>query len=80
MLFLCNIANIAQTIFEVVQRSRSHRHGDIIISTSTPTMSPETYMCEVLSDVLRKLRADFVYNNDVIDISLLHGCTCESSI
>ena len=35
MLFLCNIANIAQRIFEIVQKSRSREHGDIIIILST---------------------------------------------
>ena len=39
ILFLCNIANVAQRTFEVVQKSRSREHGDIIISTSTLTMS-----------------------------------------
>ena len=35
MLFWCNIENIAQRTFEIVKKSRSCRHGDIIISTST---------------------------------------------
>ena len=30
MLFLYNIANIAQRTFEIVQKSRSCEHGDII--------------------------------------------------
>ena len=30
MLFLCNIANIDQRAFEIVQKSRSREHGDII--------------------------------------------------
>ena len=30
MLFLCNIANVAQRTFEIVQKSRSCEHGDII--------------------------------------------------
>ena len=47
LLFLCNIANIAQRTFEIVQKSRSCGHGDIIISTSTSTTSPETPMYEV---------------------------------
>ena len=40
-LFLCNIVNtnIVQRTFEIVQKSRSHGHGDIIISTSTSTTS-----------------------------------------
>ena len=33
MLFLCNIANVIQRIFEIVQKSRSRQHGDIILST-----------------------------------------------
>ena len=33
MLFLCNMANVAQITCEIVQKSRSHGHGDIIIST-----------------------------------------------
>ena len=33
MLFLCNIASVAQRTFEIVQKSRSHEHGDIILST-----------------------------------------------
>ena len=35
MVFLCNIANVAQRTFEIVQKSRSREHGDIIISTRT---------------------------------------------
>ena len=35
MLFLCNIANVAQRTFEIIQKSRSHEHADIIISTRT---------------------------------------------
>ena len=30
MLFLCNIANVAQRTFEIIQKLRSHGHGDII--------------------------------------------------
>ena len=30
MLFLCNIANIAQRTFKIIQKSRSRKHGDII--------------------------------------------------
>ena len=33
MLFLCNRANVAQRTFEIIQKSRSRKHGDIIIST-----------------------------------------------
>ena len=31
-------------------------------------MSPETSLCEVLNEVLWKLRADFVYDNGIIEI------------
>ena len=30
MLFFCNIANVAQRTLEIIQKSRSHEHGDII--------------------------------------------------
>ena len=30
MLFLCNIANVAQGTFEIVHKLRSREHGDII--------------------------------------------------
>ena len=33
MLFLCNIANVVQRIFEIVQKSRSRERGNIIILT-----------------------------------------------
>ena len=60
MLFLCNIANIAQRTFEIVQKSRSHEHSDIIISTRTymdcARKSPETHTCDVPCDVSRKLQ------------------------
>ena len=55
MLFLCNIANIAQKTFKIVQNSRSWGHGDIIIiinkNVRMSITSPETSMCEVPSDV-----------------------------
>ena len=60
MLFLCNIANIAQRTFKTIQKLRSREHGDIIISTRTyvdcACVSPETSTCEVLRDVSRKLQ------------------------
>ena len=62
MLFLCNIANVAQRTFEIIQKSRSRELGDIIISTRTAnirrlcTRSPEISTCEVLRDVSRKLQ------------------------
>ena len=63
----------AQRTFKIVQISRSHRHGGIIILTSTLVTSPETSTCEILSDVLRKLQADFVYDNGAVEVSLLHS-------
>ena len=68
MLFLCNIANVTQRTFKIVQKSRSPGHGDIIISTNTLTVSPETSTCEVLREILLKLQAEFVYINDVVEL------------
>ena len=34
--------------------------------------SPETSTCEVLSEILQKLQADFVHDNGFMEISLLH--------
>ena len=64
MLFLCNIANAAERTFEIVKKSRSRKHGDIINYIDknverTPTAcvpSPETFTCEVPPDVSRKLQ------------------------
>ena len=74
MLLFCAIiiATIAQKTFRIVQKSRSCGHSDIIISTNTSTMSPDTSMCEIPCDVLRKLRVDFVHDNDIIEIGLQH--------
>ena len=55
MLFLCNIANVAQRTFEKVQKLRSCGHGDIIISKRT-CMCRLHSTCEVPSDVSRKLQ------------------------
>ena len=63
----------SKKIREIVQKSRSHQHSNIIISTSTSTMSPKTSMYEVPSDVSCKLQADFVYDNGIVEISLLHA-------
>ena len=60
MLFLCNIANVAQRTFEIIQKLRSREHADIIILTRTygdcAHASPETSTCEVPRDVSRKLQ------------------------
>ena len=47
MLFLCNIANVAQRTFKIVQKLRSRGHDDIFILTRTLTTSPEIFTCEV---------------------------------
>ena len=63
MLFLCNIANVAQRTFEIVQKSRSREHGDIInyIDKNVRQLRaresrPVTFTCEVPRDVSRKLQ------------------------
>ena len=59
MLFLCNIANVPQRTFEIVQKSRSRGHGDIIILTRTYVdyaCKSQTATCKVLRDVSRKLQ------------------------
>ena len=53
VIFGRNIANVAQRTVEIIQKSRSRRHGDVIISTITSTTSLETSTYEVRSDVLR---------------------------
>ena len=72
MLFLCNIASVAQKTFEIIRKSRSRRYGNIIISTSTSTTSLETSTCEMPSDIIWKLLADFVYDKSIVEVSLLH--------
>ena len=74
MLFLCNIANVTQKTFKIIQKSRSCKHGNIIISkkrTSTACASPETSTCEVPRDISRKLQLN-VCDNGVVEVSLLH--------
>ena len=59
MLFLCNIANIAQTTFEIVQKS-SHVNMAIQLyrqkCMSTACVNLETSTCEVPHDISRKLQ------------------------
>ena len=64
MLFLCNIANVAQRTFEIVQKLRSRKHGDIInyidkniecTVRCCARASPETSTCEVPCNVSIKL-------------------------
>ena len=74
ILFLCNIANVAQRTFKIVHKSRSREHGDII--------STRTYIDCARGRVLKLPRAryrvtfqkssDFVCDNGVIEESLLH--------
>ena len=61
MLFLCNIASVAQRTFKIVQKSRSREHGDIIISTRmyvdcVRLRESQNFPCEVPRDVSRKLQ------------------------
>ena len=74
-LFLCNITNVSQKTFEIVQQSRSREHGNIIISTRTYVdcahESRDFYMrCTACR--FKKVAADFVCGNGVVDINLLH--------
>ena len=65
LLFLCNIANVVQRTFEIIQKSRSREHGDIIIST-------RTYVDCTHARVPRLPRARYRMNNCVVEVSLLH--------
>ena len=65
MLFLCDIANVAQRTFKIVQKQGSCKHGDIInyinknierTSTMRARESPETSTCEVPRDISRVLQ------------------------
>ena len=60
MLFLCSNANVAERTLEYIQKSRSRKHGDIIISTRTyvdsARASPKTSTYKVPRDVSRKLQ------------------------
>ena len=73
------IANVAQRTFEIVQNSRSFKIRDHARQATWST-SPETPTCEVPSYILRKLRADVVYDNGVVEKSLRPVCTGETSI
>ena len=60
MLFLCNIANVAQRTIEIIQKSGSCKYN-IIMPTRTSKRthvraSPKTSTCEVPRDVSRKLQ------------------------
>ena len=62
LVFLCNIANVAQKTFEIVQNSRSRENGYIILSTIMYVLQlcvharSETSTGEVSRDVSRKLQ------------------------
>ena len=71
-------SKVAQRTFEIVQKSGSREHGDIINyidknveCTSTAHARPETSTCEVLRDVSRKLQLTLC-DNGVVEVSLLH--------
>ena len=51
-------------------RDHTNMHGDIITSTSTSTLSPKTFTCKVPSDILRNLRAEFMYDNNVVELAV----------
>ena len=68
------IANINQRTFEIVQNSRSPDLAIyVIISTSYVEYEPQ-------DSHVRGTRADDVYDNGVVEISLLHVCTGETLI
>ena len=69
MLFLCNIANVAQRIFEIVQKSRSREHGDIINYIDTNIKHIHMRGTE---QHFKKDAADFVCDNGIIEVSLLY--------
>ena len=77
MLFLCNIANVVQRTFKIVQKLRSRECNELY------PQEHRTYVnCaharvpklprEVPRDVSRKLAADSVCENGVVEVSLLH--------
>ena len=79
MLFLCNIANVAQRTFEIVQKSRSREYNNNYIDknverTSTARDVRESRDFHVRGTAWRfkKVAADFVCDNGVVEVSLLH--------
>ena len=75
MLFLCNIANVAQRTFKIVQKSRSHGHGNITISARTCIcVDYDSRDFHVRSTKWRftKVAADFVYDYGIVEVSFLH--------
>ena len=80
MLFLCNIANVAQRTFKIVQKSRSRKLGDIINYIDKNVQC--TLTARVLTRILRlqrvRYRATFqesciylVCDNGIVEVSLL---------
>ena len=69
--------NIRDRLKIEITQTWQYNYIDKYVASST---SPETPTCELPSDVLRKLRADFVCSDSVIEISLLQVCTGETSI
>ena len=78
MLFLCNIANIAQRTFGIVQKSRSCKRGDIIISARSLrtyidcTRESRDFHVQGTAWHFKKVAADFACDNGIIEVSLLH--------
>ena len=71
MLFLCNIANVAQKTFEIVQKLRSREHADIIIPTRMYVdCTRATRDFHVRGTVWRfkKVSADFVCDNGIVEV------------
>ena len=71
MLFLCNIGNVAQRTFKIVEKSLSCRHDNITLSTSMSTMSPEIFTCKVPNDVLQKLQLTLWHRRDKLTACLI---------
>ena len=80
MLFLCNIANVAQRIFEIVQKSRSREHGNIINyidtnikrTSTVRVLEPRVFHMRGTEQNFKKVAADFVCDNGIIEVSLLY--------
>ena len=75
MIFLCNIANVAQRTFNIVKKSRSHEHGDISILTRiyvNCTCESRDFHMRDTACRFKKFAANFVRDNGIIEVSLLH--------
>ena len=84
MLFFVQYSKRYSRTFEIIQKSTSCEHGDIInyvdknvkrtcTSTAHARASSETSTCEVPRDVSRKLQLTLcVCDNGIVEVSLLH--------